>query len=243
MALSPARQYTASSGQYHSITDAAQSGLDVNGLNAFYFCAWVYSPSIAPGVSNRTVAGKGDGTTDRSWGLLYNNGVDAFRFLATNDGTTNVIADWGSAPAQNTWYFVECYYDGVATVGISVNRGTDVTSTLLLGLWNSAQPFEIGRGYGNPVWDGRIQGAMYISGAVPSATDRNNIYNSGSGVLYANRPTLSSGTYVSFWNGDEASGNLTDSFATNTMTDNNGVTTADGTIVIPSTFVPRIIMM
>lgn len=251
MAFSPARQYTAASSQYHKITDAAQSGLDVNGLNPFYSAFWVFSPSIAPGVSNRTIAGKGDGTSDRSWGLLYHNGADRFRFLATHDGATNSVADWGSAPAQNTWYFVEIYYDGVSLIGICVTAegagsrsGTDVTANLLLGLWNSAQDFEIGRGYGNPVWDGRIQGGVYISGAIPTAGDRNNLWNTDRGVLYANRPTLSSGTYVSLWNGDEASGNLIDGFGTNNLTDVNGVTTNTGHIVIPTSSVkPRMMLL
>jgi hypothetical protein len=67
------------------------------------------------------------------------------------------------------------------------------------------------------------------------------------GVDYTDRPTLSAGTYISWWPMTESSGTRYDVIGTNNLTDNNTVTSANGVVydapVVASTRRKSVIMM
>lgn len=104
-----------------------------------------------------------------------------------NGSATNVNADNFGAPSVDTWYFVECGYDGTDAF-IAVNRGTrntgsasdaaGTTGNLLVGRRDNAS---FPRYY-----DGYIeQLAIHIGATLPDSTDLDARYNSGAGLAFA----------------------------------------------------------
>lgn len=244
-AFSPARQYTRASSQYHVITDAAQSGLDFSGNVDFYIFGWCYFDEIPsfynPGNSPNILGKQLNTGNQRSYSLFASTVDEKPRFSVSADGIANTTVIWSSGIVADTWYFFEAYHDSVNDViGIcftaegSGSRGVDVTTAHSTGMFNSSADFSIAIqniGVNTGYFDGRLQGIGVTSG-IPTSAERDALYNSDMGVLSTNRPSLSSATYISMWNGNEASGDLVDSIGSNTLTDVNGVTTAVGHIVI-----------
>jgi hypothetical protein len=143
-------------------------------------------------------------------------------------GAKNVA---GGTISLSTWTFWEAYYDSVGDViAVCINRGSDSTLADTVGPTTSTIDFLISQypSASNYV-NGRMCSMVFING-MPATADRDAIYNSGSGVLYKDKPTLSSGTYVSWWDGAETSGVLIDAHGTNHLTDNNTVTSAAGKV-------------
>lgn len=230
--ISPARDFEGSNSEYFSLSNASQIGLDP-GANSWYFCAWVNQESTRTSDDfGNILFGKGGGGSVFSYSCRIKNGNNLRLYIY--DGSTFPFIDSADSITNGVWAFVEYYHDASAkTLSVCINRGTDTTSSAYAGTaQTSTNIVEFGnQSGGSQYYDGLMQGAIFISG-IPSTSERNALYNSGNGVLYANRPTLASATYVSFWNGDEASGDLIDSVGTNNFTDNNTVTSGTGHIPI-----------
>lgn len=220
------RQYTAANSEYHSISNAAQTGLNPGDTN-FYLAGWIYANTLG---TNIIVSKWQSGGAINAYELYYAS--SQLTWIGTAAGTTVSYSVNCGALSTGTWYFVECYHDATNNVvGVTYNRNADTTSSYSGGLYGAGTAdFAIGSGMSafSP-WNGRIHGFVAISG-IPTTAERNALYNAGAGVLYKDRPTLSLATYISWWDGAETSGVLIDALGTNTLTDNNTVTSAAGNI-------------
>jgi len=233
MALSPARLFTAANSEYFSLAD--NSVFDVATTTNYWF-GWGYinATGTRSVIFSKIVA---DVDIGYQYSFRYET-TDKLRFVVGYGATDYAIAATTSSVAATTWFFWEAYIDKVNNlIGVSVNREADVTAALSSDVRAGTGDFRIGTQFNvtpQYPWDGRLQAMGFTSG-LPTGAERTAIYNSTApGVLYSNRPSLSAATYLAFWNGDEASGNLVDSTGTYTMTDNNTVTTAAGIVLIPS---------
>lgn len=220
------RQYTAANGEWHSIASASQTGLNPGDTN-FYIAGWIYADSLG---TNIITAKWQSGGSISAYQLAYVSST--LRWIGSSDGTAVSYNINAGALSTATWYFVEAYHDATNNiVGVTYNRAADTTTAYSSGLYASGTAaFGIGaQDSGNAPWNGRLHGFVAISG-IPTTAERNALYNAGAGVLYKDRPTLSLATYISWWDGAETSGVLIDALGTNTLTDNNTVTSAAGNI-------------
>lgn len=222
-----ASDFEASNSEYLSRARASISGLSP-GDSSYYIAGWVKMESTG----NQAWVSIG-GITTANFEYSFRWESSTWRFYTNTDGTVpnykNV--DHGTAMSTGVWYFFECGYDTTNNlIFININRGTQAETTSVTGQNQGTDDFEIGRSNANVQYgDGILQGVVFISG-IPTTADRDALYNRGFGVDYSDKPTLNSGTYVSWWEMTEASGNRADSHGTNTLTDNNTVTGGAGVV-------------
>ena len=105
--------------EYLSITDAAQTGLDITG--EISILCWV-KPEIVDS-SRRVIIGKWKETTNRCY-LLFIHESDVFSGRVTSDGATAVSAVSATTPIAGTWYHV----------GFTLNQVTDLIQVYVNGL-------------------------------------------------------------------------------------------------------------
>jgi hypothetical protein len=148
----------------------------------FTWTCWMYLDTKPTG-NNAYAIHKQD-----EYGLLYRDygGHDRLAFLV-NDGAVIVNASTLGSPSTGTWYFIVCWHDATAnTINIQVNDGTvDSAATAGTAPSDTANEFQLGRyTAGTPLrWDGRLDGVGFWK-RVLTATERSNLYNSGSGLEY-----------------------------------------------------------
>lgn len=234
-AVANARDFELTSAQYASTTDAAAPLLNFGGGNTvMYTCGWVKPESIGSQMilygkqlNNTAVGYQWDIRILTTGELMFVKGYDVTSYTTPQTTTTM---------SAGTCYFVEAYNNGTV-VGVSINRGTDVTSADTNTWRASSGDFRMGVRAdvaGGPdagsYYDGLMQSVVVVLG-MPTSGERDSFYNSGAGVQYSNRPALSGSTYAAFWNGTEASGaNLTDSVNSYTLTQVNTVGSATGCV-------------
>jgi len=163
------------SSQYLSITDAAQTGLDITGDMTLE--CWVNFESVG----TQILLSKYDGTTNRSWNFLYNG--TSLVFYNSSDGA-NVSSDssvW--SPDLATWYQIAIAYDASAgTAELYINGSSvDTLTGLATSMFNSSAPFLIGsflNTTSNPdaFWDGKIDDVRVWSD-IRTPTEISNNYN------------------------------------------------------------------
>jgi len=222
-----AAQFASANSEYLSIGDNASLSPTL-----ITICAWVYLDSKN---ENRGFVSKWDAsTTNRSFLLNYETTNDRFKFYIQTSGTDVLIVsatNFGS-PTINTWYFLCGWYDGTSAY-ISVNNSTpESVSAPSNTLKDSTASFLIGRTrYDGPFQDGRIDEVVLYS-RVLAPTERAWLYNNGVGRTYTDltSPTNNPGTssLTSWWTMNETSGNRSDSYGTNLLTDMNTVLSASG---------------
>ncbi len=158
--------------------------------SSFTVHAWVYIGSKA---ATRTIAAQYGPTADtRSWQLNYDNPSDRFTFLINDAAGTQITvsANAFGSPTINTWYLVMGWWDATTNIiYISVNNGTANQTTTLSGIYRSPgitnEPIRVGLNNTTAAnyWEGRIDEFGFWN-AVLSPTQRDAIYNSGSGRDY-----------------------------------------------------------
>jgi hypothetical protein len=122
----------------------------------------------------------------------------------------------------NQWHFVVYTYNAASDAWtFSVDNGTPSTGTSTEASVGFTNLF-VGSGY-NGYTQGNIARMGWWS-TVISASEITSLYNSGAGKAYADLTTAEKVGLVSYWNLSEASGNRADSHGSNTLTDNNTVT-------------------
>jgi len=235
LALSPARLYTAANSEYHSLAD--NSVFDVATTTNYWF-GWGYVNATG---TQRTIFSKmvNDANPEYQYRLILID-TDELMWVVASGVSDYVVPQTVTKVVGATWFFWEAYIDKANSLaGLCLNRGTDVTAAFSADVRAGTGSFKFGSSFNAAAayqpWDGRLQAMGFTSG-LPITAERDAIYNTTApGVLYSNRPALSVATYLAFWNGDEASGDLVDSIGSYTMTDNNTVTTAAGIVLIPPT--------
>jgi RHS repeat-associated protein len=163
--------------------------------------------------------------------LAYVSGT-GFRFRVGPQGMPQTpYVDSGPVTA-GSWHTVIAWHDSVNnTINIQVDNGTVVSAPYSSGTTDTTYPLTFGaNSTGIGSLDGRIdEAALYKRILTPA--ERAWLYNNGAERVYSEvNPLVNPGTsgLVSWWAMDEASGSRLDSHGTNTLTDNNTVTSASG---------------
>jgi hypothetical protein len=154
----------------------------------WYFATWIY-PTNDDG-NLQCIAAKGTPSGDRSWALRIAWQTDNRLYLDVwNTGqtqTTFVGASTFGALSVNTWYFVECWHDATNDlIGVAVNR-TENTTSFTHGTADDNQPFTLGQFDSAQGYIGRVDEAIFVKGYKPDTTDRDWLYNSGTGRTFTN---------------------------------------------------------
>jgi len=149
---------------------------------------------------------------------------------ADETGANPVTIDSLVSLSDGGWHFFAVWFDDAdKKLRLSVDLETAVASAAMTGNYKTypgASNLYIGSATGTTdAWDGNIARVGYYSTA-GSDEVRTSLYNSGRGKSYSDLTTAEKVGLVSYWNLDEASGNRADSHGSNTLTDNNTVTSA-----------------
>lgn len=140
-----------------------------------YIAGWVRKPSFA---AAQAIVGKVSGST-----YEYEMYFSAAKPSMYKDPNA-VSSTWGSDLSTNTWYFVEFYHNTTADViAVSVNRGTDVTTSTATNINDTAGAFWVGgnpSGAGVEYYTGEID-ELIVYRRIPTNLERNWLYNSGNG--------------------------------------------------------------
>ena len=226
-----ARQYTAGSTEYHSISDNAS----ISYTGDMTVMALVYLDSTG---AQRAIVVKQTSNTNSEWWLYITSG-NRFGFGVTHNGNISgyvqaVDSTFGAA-TTGVWYLVTGRWNATThSVSISVN---DVTpeSAIDLGVTPIDTTSSLGIGAQNPggsvttLWNGRIATVGFWKRELSEA-DIDAVYNAGACKLYKDLTTAEKINLVSWWDGAETSGVRVDAHGTNHLTDNNTVTSAAGKV-------------
>lgn len=179
--------------------------------------AWINPANTSQ--SNTHVASYGIPGTSFNWSLGQTN-TDCI-FIMWDGGGSAAIATINGLVA-NRWQHVlftfdsatnviKGYLNGVlAVTGSAGSNPTDTGGTLYYVTSNA-------------LWSGQSARLGIWSGKLP-VTEITSIFNAGRGKKYAELTTAEKVGLVSYFNADEVSGNRADSHGSNTLTDNNTVT-------------------
>lgn len=212
-----------------SLTMADNASLSTGDID-FSTSAWVYLDSKT---GHRDIVTKWrSGTNQREYALIYQQTFDRFEFYVSSNGTaeTAVTANNFGSPSTSTWYFIVAWHDATNNqLGISVNNGTADTSSYSSGVFDSTANFGIGgRDTSNIEYmDGRIDNVGFWKRTL-STEERTWMYEGGRGRGYSELTDGYKTSLQAYWDLNELSGNRSDSYGSNTLTDNNTVTFAAG---------------
>jgi len=148
---------TKASGQYLSITDVAQTGLDFNGSN-LTISAWIYPTDASGGSGREGIVTKYNETGDkRGYALYLNNANYVFALSPDGTGPNTIVVNGTTTLLQNTWYHVVAVYDGV-DMRVYLDGVLDCTPVpYTSGIFNSNASFIIGAlNEGADFFDGSI---------------------------------------------------------------------------------------
>jgi hypothetical protein len=197
-----ARDFEVGDTEYFEIADNASLS---PGDTTFTFAAWVQLESTG---ADRVVIGKYQTTSNqREYFLLYNNTSSRFEFRVTSTGasspTGSVLANPLGAPTTGTWYYVVAGHDHVANqLFISVNAGTEDTTSYSAGVFNGTGAFHIGSlgtAGGAQHWDGLVDEVGYWAKRL-SAAEIAWLYNGGTGRSYTELVLESLPKSLVWWN-------------------------------------------
>jgi hypothetical protein len=217
-----ARQYTKANDEWHSIADNASLSIgDVD----MAIATWIYLDNTS---SEQIVLSKHAGTSAREYMLYFGNGSSLPRWLVSSDGSTAVEVNAGASIGTATWAFLYVQHDAAADqIAISLNGGALTTGAHTGGIFDGTNDFRIGRRNAAAI-DARICRTGIWKGRVLSASEITQLYNNAEGLVYSGLSAGLKTSLVSWWNGDELSGNLVDQHGSNNLTDNNTVTSNEG---------------
>lgn len=165
--------------------------------------------------------------------------ADQFAGVVSPDGTTlaSLNATSFGSPALAQWHFIFMRYDKtLQKLYISVNNGAENELAGVTGIFAGGDQLEIGA-HATPgrFWQGRIDTTLIgklASGTLASIASsvRTALFNDGKGykAKALTAAQITSYGVVAGWDQDKQLGITADSIGTNTLTNNNGVTYAQG---------------
>ena len=186
---SGARDFEASTFERFRVAKASVPDFYPHGHEHWYACAWVNLETVP--TSHVSALSGWDAIFQ-----LYSCDIDSAGKprVRIRDGSLAIqTATWGTALSASTTYFLEWWHDPDADeVGVCVDRGTDVTTSVTGGMHATQESTWIVVGQeqgGNKYLDGRLSPVGFWNDSALSSTamtsgQRDELYNSGSGVLY-----------------------------------------------------------
>jgi len=155
--VSQAVDLEASSSQSLSITDGAQTGLDITG--ALSISAWIKMESLPGGSSNFIVAKSNDGAG--SWAYFFDvDTTNQVRFLVSQDGSATNFAITGTTVLEvDVWYHVVGVFIPSTSIAVYVNGVRDGLNTTspVASINDNSVAFTIGASAdGSKYFDGMI---------------------------------------------------------------------------------------
>ena len=181
------RDYVVANARYFSINDNASLS---PGAGSFTFAFWAQLRSTG---ADRVAIGKYSTTgNQREFMFLYNNTSNRFELRTTDAGTSSpafsVLANAFGAPSLNTWYYIVGGRDGSTNeLFLSVNAGTENTTSSVPAVFNGTGPFQMGAlgvTGGSLYWDGLLDEIGYWNRRL-TAVEIAWLYNGGTGRSYA----------------------------------------------------------
>jgi len=196
--ISNGADFERSNSEYLSITDASQTGLDLT--NDFSVSMWINPESLSSGIENNLVGKYANASNQRSYTFSYYPNTTIFRMYNSSNGINVSNADISYSLSTGTWYHVVGVYDASAgSIQVYVNGSSVSTATgLNTSIYNSSAPFHVGyiADLGTSYWDGIID-ELSIWNTTLSGSDITSLYNSGTGLSYADLFTPTSTTSTS----------------------------------------------
>lgn len=203
MAVYPAASFTAANSEY-----LARAGDDVALSVGNQDCSWVAWAMASDLSATRVILGKYSAAdTQRAYQLSF-SAPPTIRIIVSDNGALagghGVIQAWSGTPAVDTWYLVIGYHDAANDlVGISVNGGAFETAAWSTGIFDNTTAFSVGAYIDSAGPDGFMQGRIgpcgIAKGYVLSTADRDELYNSGNGILYAQMSAGLAAKFGSAW--------------------------------------------
>jgi hypothetical protein len=170
-----------------TITDAAQSGLDITGN--LTLAAWI-RPTNTSG--DRTIIAKSDGASNRSYHLYIETPGPILKGKVSSGGSGTVQPYGATTLALDTWHHVALVYDG-SELRIYLNGSVDENGSnnpleFSGGIFNGNAPFAIGsRGNVDQYFDGQIDEVAVFDRAL-SPAEITAIYENGLNGVTRMRP-------------------------------------------------------
>ncbi len=228
----------AGSTQYWSITDAAQTGLDLTG--DFTLSVWVNLESLPSGDCLTPISKTNDGVGGSYVLRICDDTTDTLNSYTIGGGFDNHVQSWGPS-AATTYHIVWTYENGAKNYKYYID-GAQLGSTFTgvnTSVNNTTQPFQIGAtlitGTPSRKFDGVIDDVRVWSRELSSTEVAD---------LYAEPCSFDNGTNLEGWWLFDNDG--TDQTANNNdLTNNNSATFTTGLYSCPaseSTVVPYVIM-
>ena len=176
-----AADFTASNGKTLVTPDSASiSSGDIDFTIAF----WVYFDTLNLSTDKWILNKNTDGAGVNEYHVLYDTGVNKFRFLAYGAGS-NVADVWGGPSASaGQWYFVTAYHDAANNkAGISVNNSAPVETSTTGAPSDTGASLRIGGRATSGFFDGRVD-EVGIWKRILTSQERSDLYNAGAGNTY-----------------------------------------------------------
>ena len=168
----------------HSLYHPDDAAFDISG--DLTVAGWIDSETVASG--NISIIGKTSGTGNQRSYLLYRSG-SKLRFLVSSDGTSggNTIAESTASISANTWYFVVGVFKANDVVELWVDGASAVTPVAAPASINSgtARLEMFSFNDGGVATDPATLDSVAIWSRALSSSEISTLYNSGSGVAYA----------------------------------------------------------
>ncbi len=209
---------------------ASEAALQV-GAQDFGICLWVRLDAITGTVA---VISKYGAAGNRAWSLYVDQtgGVIQPFWLISQDGNNTAMLTPGvDLMNTETWHFLAAWWDvSSGMLYVEVDGGTTYSlATGCSAIFANTQDFEVGSAAGGliPV-DGLLAKIGVWIGSFPTPAQRTLLYNAGKGLTRYTLPDALLTNLVCWLDGNEASGNLRDSFSSRDLTAAGTPGSADG---------------
>lgn len=221
-----AAQFTSANSEFLSLSSLAGRTT----LNKMTIVGWFYLDDTMENFDGFVT--EGATFAARAFGLYGDSNVLRFIFDGVNHGDL-------AEPTTGAWFHLAYVFDGEGADNaarlVCYKDGSaealSFTGTIPVVLTVAAAAFQIGKAWTltDPYYGGRMQNVAYYEKAL-SSSEVSALYNAGSGVAYSSLSAAQKVGLVSWWSLTENSGTRADSHGSNTLTDNNTVTSADGKV-------------
>ena len=206
----------AASSQSLSITDAAQTGLDITG--DMTVMGWIEFDSTA---NEQDLFRKRGNANQNSYQFYWFGAQNRFYLDVWSDGTTNTSESVDFTASIDTWYHIAMVYDASAGSYELFIDGTSIATsgtTLANSIHSGTSPVQVGgNNSGGDTWNGRIDELGIYNAVLADATILAD-YNSGNGTNRGSGET----SIVAGWRFED---DLLDETANNNdLTNNNSAT-------------------